>query len=129
MPEAWTKDRKRRKKTGVPVDIAFQTKAEIALEQVQRARQRGIPQGVVLADAGYGNDTRFRTALTEMELTYVMGVQSTVTVWKPGEEPKPAPARKGSLGVHANSYRVTQNTNQSRRKNWPYHYRPRLGTR
>jgi SRSO17 transposase len=98
LPEAWTKDRKRRKKTGVPVDIAFQTKAEIALEQVQRAQQRGIPQGVVLADAGYGNDTRFRTALTEMELTYVMGVQSTVTVWKPGEEPKPAPARKGSLG-------------------------------
>ena len=98
LPEAWTKDRKRRKKTGVPVDIAFQTKGEIALEQIQRARQRGIPQGVVLADAGYGNDTRFRTALTEIELTYVMGVQSTVTVWKPGEEPKPAPARKGSTG-------------------------------
>jgi SRSO17 transposase len=98
LPEAWTKDSKRRKKTGVPVDIAFQTKAEIALEQIQRARQRGIPQGVVLADAGYGSDTRFRTALTEMELTYVMGVQSTVTVWKPGEEPKPAPARKGSIG-------------------------------
>jgi len=67
LPEAWTKDRKRRKKTGVPVDIAFQTKAEIALEQVQRARPRGIPQGVVLADAGYGNDTRVGTALTEME--------------------------------------------------------------
>ncbi len=98
LPEAWTKDRKRRKKTGVPDDIAFQTKAEIALEQIQRARQRGLPQGVVLADAGYGNDTRFRTALTETELPYVMGVQSTVTVWKPGEEPKPAPARKGSTG-------------------------------
>ena len=98
LPEAWTKDRKRRKKTGVPVDIAFQTKAEIALEQIQRARQRGIPQGVVLADAGYGNDTRFRMALIETGLTYVMGVQSTVTVWKPGEEPKPASARKGSTG-------------------------------
>ena len=52
----------------------------------------------MLADAGYGNDTSFRTALTRMELTYVMGVQSTVTVWKPGEEPKPAPARQGSTG-------------------------------
>ena len=28
----------------------------------------------------------------------MMGVQSTVTVWKPGEEPKPAPARQGSTG-------------------------------
>ena len=98
LPEAWTKDRKRRKKTGVPDEIKFQTKAQIALEQIQRARERGIPEGVVLADAGYGNDTSFRTALTRMELTYVMGVQSTVTVWKPGEEPKPAPARQGSTG-------------------------------
>jgi SRSO17 transposase len=98
LPEAWTKDRKRRQKTGVPQEIQFQTKAEIALEQIRRARQRGIPQGVVLADAGYGADTGFRTALTQMELAYVMGVQSTVTVWKPGEQPRPAPARHGSTG-------------------------------
>src|SRR5260370_12779793 len=98
LPEAWTKGRKRRKKTGVPDEIKVQTKAQIALEQIQRARERGIPEGVVLADAGYGNDTSFRTALTRMELTYVMGVQSTVTVWKPGEEPKPAPARQASTG-------------------------------
>jgi SRSO17 transposase len=98
LPEVWTKDRKRRKKTGVPEEIAFKTKTDIALEQIERARQRGIPRGVVLADAGYGNDTSFRIALTGMELAYVMGVQSTVSVWKPGEEPKPAPARPGNIG-------------------------------
>jgi SRSO17 transposase len=98
LPETWTKDRKRRKKTGVPNEIQFQTKTEIALEQIQRARQRGIPQGAVLADAGYGVDTSFRAALTKMEVAYVMGVQSSVTVWKPGEQPKPAPARRGSTG-------------------------------
>jgi len=95
LPEVWIKDEERRKKTGVPEEIQFQTKPELALEQIQRARQRGIPQGVVLADAGYGNDTGFRLALTEMEMQYVMGVQSTVTVWKPGEEPKPAPPYQG----------------------------------
>ena len=42
--------------------------------------------------------TSFRAALTKMELAYVMGVQSSVTVWKPGEQPKPAPARRGSTG-------------------------------
>src|SRR5205814_4552908 len=31
-------------------------------------------------------------------LTYVVGIQSTTTVWKPGDEPKPAPARKGNIG-------------------------------
>jgi len=98
LPETWTKDRNRRKKTGVPNEIQFQTKTQIALEQIQRARQRGIPQGAVLADAGYGVDTSFRTALTKMEVAYVVGVQSSVTVWKPGEQPKPAPARRGSTG-------------------------------
>ena len=79
MPESWTKDRKRRKKTGIPQEIQFQTKTEIALQQIQGARERGLPQGVILADAGYGNDSHFRSALTKMELTYVMGVQSSVT--------------------------------------------------
>lgn len=98
LPETWTKDRNRRKKTGVPEAIQFQTKTEIALEQIRRAGQRGIPQGAVLADAGYGVDTSFRAALTKMEVAYVVGVQSSVTVWKPGEEPLPAPARRGSTG-------------------------------
>jgi SRSO17 transposase len=95
LPEVWIKDDERRKKTGVPEEVQFQTKPDIALEQIRRALQRGVPQGVVLADAGYGNDTEFRLALTKMEMTYVMGVQSTVTVWKPGQEPKPARPYQG----------------------------------
>jgi SRSO17 transposase len=95
LPEAWTNDSERREKTGVPADISFRTKPEIALEQIRRARERGIPEGVVLADAGYGTDTEFRTQLTKLELRYVMGIMSTVSVWKPGEGPKPPKAFKG----------------------------------
>jgi SRSO17 transposase len=98
MPDCWIQDRKRRKRTGVPESIQFQTKAEIALDQIRRARERGIPQGVVLADAGYGTDTSFRTELTKLEIAYVVGIQSATTVWKPGEEPKAAPARRGKTG-------------------------------
>src|SRR6185437_4431586 len=85
-------------KTGVPKLIQFQTKPEIALDQIRRARERDIPQGVVLADAGYGTDSGFRAELRKLEMTYVMGIQSTTTVWKPGEQPKPAAARKGNTG-------------------------------
>jgi SRSO17 transposase len=98
LPQSWIEDRQRRKKTGVPDSIQFQTKPEIALDQIRRARERGVPQGVVLADAAYGTDTGFRAALTKLQMAYVVGIQSTATVWKPGEEPKPAPARKGSTG-------------------------------
>jgi SRSO17 transposase len=98
LPESWIKDSKRRKKTGVPAETQFQTKPEIALDQIRRARERGIPQGVVLADAGYGNDFHFRMELTKLEMTYVTGIQSNTTVWKPGAEPKLAPARKGYTG-------------------------------
>ena len=98
LPQSWIEDRQRRKKTGVPDSIQFQTKPEIALDQIRRARERGIPQGVVLADAGYGTDTGFRAELTKLQMAYIVGIQSTTTVWKPGEEPKPAPTRKGNTG-------------------------------
>jgi SRSO17 transposase len=97
LPEVWAKDSERREKAGVPPEVLFRTKPEIALAQIRRARDRDIPQGVVLADAGYGTDTGFRTELTKLELRYVVGIQSTATVWKPGQEPKPAP-RYGGVG-------------------------------
>lgn len=95
LPELWANDSERRAKAGVPDEIRFRTKPEIALGQIRRARQRGIPEGVVLADAGYGTDTGFRTELTKLELRYVAGVQSTVTVWKPGAGPKAARPYRG----------------------------------
>ena len=95
LPEVWANDSEKRERTGVPAELPFRTKPEIALAQIRRARERGIPDGVVLADAGYGTDTGFRTELTRLELPYVVGIQSTMTVWKPGERPKPAPAYRG----------------------------------
>ena len=44
----------------------------------------------MLADAGYGCDGVFRAGVTALGLTYAMGVQSTLSVWRPGEEPLPA---------------------------------------
>jgi SRSO17 transposase len=94
LPELWASDKARREKVGVPEGVGFQTKPQIALDQIKRAQQRGVPTGIVLADAGYGNDTQFRTRLNEWKLPYVVGVQSVVSVWKPGQQPKPAPERK-----------------------------------
>jgi len=90
LPEAWANDKTRRTKAGVPKEIAFETKPQIALDQIRQAIADGVPKGIVLADAGYGNDTDFRDALTEMKLSYVVGVQSSIGVWAPGTAPLPA---------------------------------------
>jgi len=95
LPQVWVDDRKRRKATGVPEDIGFQTKPEIALQQIRTAVDRGIPQAPVLADAAYGNDSKFREGIDELGLLYVLGVQSSTSVWKSGTGPLPKPAWKG----------------------------------
>lgn len=87
LPEAWVNDEERRRKAGIPEAIAFRTKPQIALDQIGQAIADDVPKAVVLADAGYGNDTAFRSGLTELGLTYVVGVQGSTAVWAPGTEP------------------------------------------
>jgi SRSO17 transposase len=87
LPEVWVHDKKRRKATGIPREISFQTKPEIALQQIRTALDREIPTAPVLTDAAYGNDTGFRDGITELGLLYVVGIQSSVSVWKPGQAP------------------------------------------
>src|SRR6267142_5278693 len=52
LPEAWASDAARHKKAGVPDEIGFATKPQIALDQIRAACEAGLPRGVVLMDAG-----------------------------------------------------------------------------
>jgi SRSO17 transposase len=99
LPEGWCQDSERRRKAGVPEPLEFQTKPEIAVQQIRHALEQKVAVGVVLADAGYGNGTPFRAALTKLGLHYVVGIESSTTVWEPGQQPLPAPARKPGRGA------------------------------
>jgi SRSO17 transposase len=110
LPEDWTGDGAQRKKAHVPDEVEFRTKPEIALEQIGSALAAGVAPGVLLADAGYGADGAFRSAVTGYGLTYVVGVQSTLSVWLPGAGPLPPkpwsgrgrpPSRMHRDGEHA----------------------------
>jgi SRSO17 transposase len=90
LPEAWAEDAPRRAKAGVPEEIGFETKTAIALGQLRQARDEGVPVGTVLGDAGYGVETDFRTGVGALGLAYVLGVQSSASVWPPGRAPLPA---------------------------------------
>jgi SRSO17 transposase len=95
LPEEWAKDTERREKAGVPEEIRFQTKPKIALDQIRQAVESDMARGVVLADAAYGNDSQFRTGVSKLDVTYMVGVQSSMSVWKSGTEPLPAKPWKG----------------------------------
>jgi SRSO17 transposase len=87
LPEEWAEDGNRRKKAGVPEEIRFKTKPQIALEQIRAACEADLPRGVVLMDAGYGANTALRRDITALDLTYVAGILPNTSVWTPGMEP------------------------------------------
>ena len=99
LPEVWCQDSERRQKAGIPEGVEFQTKPAIALEQMRQAIEQKVPVGVVLTDAGYGNGTQFRAAVSELGLQYAVAIESSTTVWEPGQQPLPAPPKKPGRGT------------------------------
>jgi SRSO17 transposase len=105
LPEEWVADKPRRAKAGVPAEIDFATKPQIALEQIRAAKAAGVPAGVVLADAGYGNSIDFRESLSRLELKYCVGVQPSTTVWTAERTPLPPKIKKPGRGRPATRLR------------------------
>jgi SRSO17 transposase len=99
LPKDWAGDSKRRRKTGVPEDVCFKTKPEIALEQIEAACKAGLPRGVVLMDAGYGCNTDLRAGVSALALCYVAGIMPQTTVWASGTGPLP-PKKWSGRGRH-----------------------------
>lgn len=96
LPKQWAEDRKRCRKAGVPEEIEFGTKGEMARSQIEAALARGVPQGIVLADAAYGDEADFRDWLLEHQFEYVLAVRQSTSVW--WGDYQPAQARPSKLG-------------------------------
>jgi SRSO17 transposase len=85
LPRPWADNPVRQARAGVPDEVTFHTKPEIALAQIPAVLEVGIVPATVLADAGYGVDTEFHNGIAALGLLYVVGVQSTtqpVATWR-----------------------------------------------
>jgi len=82
LPQAWIGDIARCRQAGVPAPMRFRTKPELALELLDQLLAWGLQRQPVLADAGYGNNSEFRAGLVRRGLQYMVGVESTTTVWE-----------------------------------------------
>jgi SRSO17 transposase len=83
LPKAWTDDRPRCRAAGVPEEISYQSKAELGLELLQRARQGGhLMAEWVTGDSGYGEVPTLRDTLDAEGWRYVLEVPSTTHVFR-----------------------------------------------
>jgi SRSO17 transposase len=122
LPQEWTDDPARCRKAGVPDDVEFQTKPALAMRQIEAALEAGHPRGVVLADAAYGDETRWRETLAGYGLTYAVGVRPATTVWWGEHQPLSEPAPKSGAGSAAMPF-----TNRSLSRSWHKHFQPGTG--
>lgn len=95
LPQEWADDPVRRTTAGVPAEVTFQTKPEIALQQMRQAHADGVPTAVALMDPAYGNNSALRAGISELGQPYVAGILPTTAVWRPGETALPPPAWSG----------------------------------
>ena len=98
LPREWAEDAARRRKAGVPEDVVFRTKPELAMQQIEAAMAAGYPRGVVLADAAYGDETAWRERLAGQGLSYAVGVRPGTTVWWGEHQPLLPPPASGQPG-------------------------------
>jgi SRSO17 transposase len=76
LPEAWAKDEGKRAKAGVPQEVPFATKPQMACAMIAQALDAGVPCAWVLADVLYGSDSRLRRMLEDRGQPYVLAVRS-----------------------------------------------------
>ena len=85
LPEEWTSDRVRCREAGIPDEVEFATKGELAQQMLARAFAAGVPADWVVGDTVYGYD-ELRLWLDEQQKNYVLAVPETHMVWVQGQQ-------------------------------------------
>jgi SRSO17 transposase len=88
LPEEWANDPKRRAEAGVPQEVAFANKIELAKRMLERAFEAGVPARWVAADSFYGRSHEFRAWLEERGRAYAVMVPKTNMVPLGGRKKK-----------------------------------------
>jgi SRSO17 transposase len=126
LPRSWADDAARRREAGVPADVRFKTKHELALEMVRRAVAADLPRGVVLADSAYGNSFAFREELTRLGLDYAVAIDSSTKLFVVGDADQ---SNAESISARDLGLRLAYRPKAYRRITWRDGTRGPLGAR
>jgi SRSO17 transposase len=92
LPKEWAEDPARRKAAGIPQEVGFATKPELARRMIARAIAAEVPFAWVLGDEVYGSDRRLRIDLEQQERPFVLAIRSNEKLWS---------TLDGRMGQHA----------------------------
>jgi len=95
LPEDWIDDPARRKKAGIPDEVSFKKKPDLALDLIDEVRSWGLSDRLVLADSAYGDGYGFRQGLRDRGLHYVLQVSGDMTAWTEDPHPSEPPMKRG----------------------------------
>jgi SRSO17 transposase len=84
MPQSWIEDRPRCRAAGVPDNVEFATKPQLARQKLERALDSGVPCGWVTADEVYGGDRPLRLWLESRAQSFVLAVKKNEPLWWKG---------------------------------------------
>jgi SRSO17 transposase len=104
LPQEWSQDRARCDEAGVPTDVGFATKPQLAQRMLERAFATGVPAAWVTGDEVYGKDRRLRMWLESQEQPFVLAVpckEPLWVAWDQGPQQVPAATIAARLGAPA----------------------------
>lgn len=94
LPKAWHEDRTRCRTAGIPDDVVYRTKYDIALEQLDRAEVNGLTFGWITADIWYAEKPRLIDGLQQRGLRFVLEIPKNLACWS--FDPRGQPSRAAS---------------------------------
>jgi SRSO17 transposase len=74
VPRSWIEDTDRRQEAGIPDDLAFATKPQLAWHMIAAAVAAGITVDFVTGDECYGRDPSLRANLRQHQVGYVLAI-------------------------------------------------------
>ena len=81
LPKDWAGDDERRDEAGVPSEVTFATKPELARTMLERAHAAGVPFAWVTGDEVDGGDRRLRLWLEAEDVSHVLAIKRTEPLW------------------------------------------------
>jgi SRSO17 transposase len=81
LPKEWAEDAQRRQEAGVPEEVEFATKPQLARKMLERVLTARVSCKWVTADEIYGGDRRLRIWLEQQEQAFVLAVTSNEPLW------------------------------------------------